>query len=132
MLGLLTVGLPQRAVALALAAVVLATTLAVVPVPASVPLVGDGSESASAHVQRQCETYQTLSCTSRQARLNGSQPVWITRTRCWSVPHTHRSWQPWVLGGIAVMGCGAIGVASAPAGFIRGAQVTAATIMSGN
>lgn len=132
MLGLIHAGLPHKALALALAAVILATSLAVAPAPASIPLIGD-TESASAHVERHCETYQTLSYTSYQAQQNGSQPVWITRTRCYNVPHTHRSsWKPWVLGGIGLLGCGAIGAANAAAGYLCGGQVLAATVMSGN
>jgi len=44
MLGLLFVGLPRKTLTLALATVVLATSLAVIPVPASIPLVGDSTD----------------------------------------------------------------------------------------
>ncbi len=47
MLGLQ--GFPRKALSLALAAVMLATTLAVAPMPGWVPVVGDSTESASAH-----------------------------------------------------------------------------------
>lgn len=142
MLGMLTVSFPKKAVALALAAIVLTTTLVVAPVSVSVPVVRDvpvigdliaGGPSASAHVQQECITYTTYVYPTYQSMQHGAQPVPTTVTRCYSVAHTHQSsWKPWVLGGIGLLGCGAIGVGNAAAGYLCGAQVLVATGLSGN
>jgi len=42
-------GFPRKALSLALAALILATTLVAAPMPGWVPVVGDSAESASAH-----------------------------------------------------------------------------------
>lgn len=119
MLSLLDIGLPKKAVALALAAAVLSATLVVAPVSVSVPIVRDvpvvgdlisGGPSASAHVQQECITYTTYVYPTYQSMKHGAQPVPTTVTRCYSVAHEHPRpwWQGAQLGAAAGLACGGV------------------------
>ncbi len=119
MLSLLSFGLPKRAVALALAVVVVATTLAVALLPRSVPVVRDvpvggdlvaAGPKAGAHVVQQCYTYTTYSYPTYQAQQHGAQPVARQVTRCYGVAHDHPPpwWQRALIGGAAGLACGGV------------------------
>lgn len=134
MLGLLSIGLPKKAIALALAAVVMAATLAVAPVSTSVPVVRDvpiigdliaDGPSASAHVQQQCTTYTTYSYPTRHSMQNGGQPVPITRTICISVAHTHPRpwWKRALVGGSGGALCAGVAVPLGPGGMLAAGAI---------
>lgn len=110
MLGLLTVSLPKKALSLALATVMLATSLAVAPVPEWVPVVGDGNK-AQAHDAQTCWTeYHTVWIQNSDGRhYPHTYPV---RT-CRSVAHTHPpppSYPTGVQAGVTA-GCAAVSYA---------------------
>ena len=133
MLGLLSVGLPKKAIALALAAVVLATSLVLAPKPASVPLVdslpavGDfitDNSSASAHRQQSCHTYTTWRYYSGYGESGWYQ---TTETVCQDVPHTHQSWWRRVVLGVgAGLACGGFAAAATGGNVAAGIYVGAA------
>jgi len=115
MLGLLTMGLSRKALSLTLAAVMLATTLAVAPIPEWVPVVGDGNR-AQAHDAQTCWTeYHTVWIQDSDGRhYPHSYPV---RT-CRSVAHTHPpppNYPIWLQAGLT-FGCAAVSAA----GFLAG------------
>ena len=118
MLGLLSIGLPGKAISLALATVVLATSLAVVPVPASIPLIDDSTETASAHTQRSC-TWEPTTVTTRTR--SGGEWVTSTVTRwrqvCVNVSHTHW-WERALIGGSSGYLCATVALPLGPGGAV--------------
>ena len=129
MLGVLSAGFPTRALSLAVAAAVLTTTLTIVPISSSVPVLGNSNDQADAHRRTNC-WQQQQGTVMRRARENGE---WVTRevpryvTVCINVEHSHW-WRPvittvtswWACstftGAVAGAGAGPAGVGVAIAG----------------
>ena len=126
MLGLLSIGLPGKAISLALATVVLATSLAVVPVPASIPLIDDSTETASAHTQTSC-TWEPTTVTTRTRSGGEWTTSTVTRWRrvCVNVSHLHW-WERALVGGSAATLCAGVASPLSPAGMLVAAAACGA------
>lgn len=120
MLSLLTIDQPRKAIGLALAAVVLSTTLVVtplveeLPLVEEVPLLGDLiAGNASAHTQQECyqQAYVYYPNASGLGRPGERQIGY--RTACYNVAHSH-FWRNFAYGMLTGTGCAGAGILAGP------------------
>ena len=121
-IGVWTWALPKRAVAAAVAAIVLATTLVVAPLPVDVPLVqevpvvGDlvADTPASAHTQTACYQQAYVYYPNASGLGRPGEPEIGYRTVCYNVAHSH-FWSNLFYGITTTGGCAVAGVIATPA-----------------